>query len=940
MIYKNLFKNKQLTLELKILFCYCCIKLTDSNNFKKEKMNKSIVFKLITTCFLFTIIGICSSYSQTHSNVSVFESSLNNEINPIGLDNVEPNFSWKLKSDLRKKQQKAYQIVVWSEHTNDTCWNTGKIKSNHSIQIKYAGKPLQSGRSYKWKVRIWDNEGIVSAWSKENHFSMGLLSESDWKANWISSSDSFYSPVFEKTVSLETVPNAANIFVNCQGYFELYINGKKVSKDVLSPAVSDFKSENYYVTYNIKNYLKVGENTIHLWTGRGWYSKGLPGVIHHSPVFRLQAHLSYENTETIVVSDISWSSFNSNLRQIGSWRWNNMGGELVDDRIDMNNWKRGKTESKVIQIESPKAITKAQICRPNFISDTILAKNITQLDKDVWLVDFGKNFTGWMKMGIKNNKVGDTIDFIYSDFCDKKPVKLAKYKWDFGNKHINQRDGYISSDKENGTFCPKFNFHAFRYVIIQGLEYEPKLEDITGYMIESNLTETGKFSSSDEDLNAIHELNRFTFRCLDIGGYYVDCPHRERLGYGDGQVAIETGIYNFDLANFYKKWSINWSSAQKKDGEIPNTAPSPYDAGGGPGWGGTAVVLPWKIYKYYGDTKILSSSYDSMVKYIDFLETKTNDGILQHYGDKEWGFIGDWVAPGKGMDSKDKVGKEEKEVFNNCYKIYLYTIVLECAEVLGKTNDSKKFKTLAETLQKKIHKVYFNKEKGIYANGDQSYLAFPLLMNVPAKDEMNRVFQNLENTIKGIDNGHLNTGMLGTYFMLQYLTNKERSDLVYLMMKQKTYPGWGYMIAKGANTIWEQWNGYWSNIHSCFNSGGGWFYTGLAGIRQMENSVAFKHLLIAPQLTDLIQEQSSEFNSPYGKVAVSWKHNSDKNLQLEIEIPVNTKADVVLPFADNQIVFESGKKIGENKEVKLLSKNPKQMRLLVESGKYIFEIRK
>jgi alpha-L-rhamnosidase len=441
-------------------------------------------------------------------------------------------------------------------------------------------------------------------------------------------------------------------------------------------------------------------------------------------------------------------------------------------------------------------------------------------------------------------------------------------------------------------------------------------------------------------LNDIHELNRYTFRCLDIGGYYVDCPHRERLGYGDGQVAVETGIYNFDLGNFYKKWAFNWISSQNANGEIPNTAPSPYGAGGGPAWGGTGVVLPWKVFKYYGDTTLLSTSYPSMVRYVDFLETKSTDGILMHYGDATWGFIGDWVPPGKGMDSKEKVGKTEKEVFNNCYKLYLYKILAECASVLGKTADIQKYNNQSETLKSKIHKIYYNNDKGIYANGEQSYLLFPLLMNVVEKEQINRVFTNLENDIKITNKGHLNTGMLGTYFMLQYLTKVGRSDLVYLMMKQPTYPGWGYMISQGASTCWEQWNGYWSNIHSCFTSAGGWFYTGVTGIGQLENSVAFKHLRIVPQLTDKISEQTTRFDSPYGKVLVSWNRKKDNNLQLKIEIPVNTTADLTVPVLEGDLVYESEKQIVGNEEIKMLSKQMNQIHLRLMSGKYIFDIRK
>jgi len=913
----------------------------DEEKFNRINMNdlRKIIITSLKTLIVGCIwanAGVISSYSQNYSNVVIYETKLNHEINPIGIDTENPDFSWKLKSEKRNKNQVAYQIVVWSENTTDTCWKSGKVISDNNILVKYAGEPLKSVNGYKWKVRVWDNDGKISSWSKENHFSTGLLSEENWKADWISTPDSVYSPVFIKEFSIDRIPDLANVFVNCQGYFELYVNGEKVGNDVLSPAVSDFQTENYYLTYNIRDYLKIGENTIGLWTGRGWYSYGLPGVIHQSPVFRLQAHLSSNQGSTVIVSDTTWTTFNSNIFQIGNWRWNQMGGELVDSRISMNDWGVDKNKIKkksAIRFPKPQAITKSQICRPNIISDTILVKNISQIDKDVWLVDFGKNFTGWMKMKIKNQNPGDTIDIIYSDFCNKKPERTGRYRWDLGNNYIDQRDAYISSTSDSGIFCPKFNFHAFRYAIIQGLNYQPQARDIVGYMIESDLTEAGSFSSSDKDLNAIYELNRFTFRCLDIGGYYVDCPHRERLGYGDGQVAVETGIYNFGLANFYKKWALNWISAQKADGEIPNTAPSPYGAGGGPGWGGTGVVLPWKIFKYYGDTTLLSSSYSSMVRYVDFLETKSKDGILMHYGDETWGFIGDWVPPGKGMDSKDKVGKTEKEVFNNCYKIYLYNILAECAEVLGKPNDSEKYKKQSETLKDKIHELYYNEEKGIYANGEQSYLAFPLLMDVPVKVERDRVFTNLENDIKITNNGHLNTGMLGTYFMLQYLVEIGRSDLVYLMMKQKTYPGWGYMISQGANTCWEQWNGYWSNIHSCFTSGGGWFYAGVAGIRQTEKSVAFKEIVIKPELVGDLTWAKASYQSSYGEIRSEWE-KSGTSVQMNVTIPANTTALIYIPFSSGSVIKESGKDISGIKDFQLIGEENGRKILKVGSGTF------
>ena len=201
------------------------------------------------------------------------------------------------------------------------------------------------------------------------------------------------SPVFLKEFNTDEIPNLATVFVNCQGYYELYVNGEKVGNDVLSPAVSDFRFENYYLTYDIKNYLKAGKNTIGIWAGRGWYSAGLPGVIHKSPVFRLQAHLSSSHKSEIVISDTSWKTSNSNIKQIGNWRWNQMGGELIDTRISMREWfegKIGENWKNAIGISKPQAVTKSQICRPNVITDTIAVKEISQIDENIWLVDFGK----------------------------------------------------------------------------------------------------------------------------------------------------------------------------------------------------------------------------------------------------------------------------------------------------------------------------------------------------------------------------------------------------------------------------------------------------------------------------------------------------------------------------------------------------------------------
>ncbi|MFA5814189.1 MAG: family 78 glycoside hydrolase catalytic domain [Bacteroidales bacterium] len=475
--------------------------------------------KLISVTILFIALFFIACRVEEHSDISVYDARLNAETNPTGVDTEKPVFSWKLKSDQRNRCQSACQVVVLDESTRDTCWNSGIIISDNSVMVPYAGSPLKVVNRYLWVVRIWDQDGKASRWSGENRFSTGLMSEIDWQADWISSADSCYSPVFIKEISLEKVPGEATVFVNCLGYFELYINGVKIGNDLLSPAVSDFRYENYYLTYEIGRYLKTGKNMIGVWTGRGWYSYGLPGVKHQSPVFRLQAHLVSGKNSVIVSTDTTWQTGRSNISQVGSWRWNQMGGELIDDRISMRAWNDPNSRmdlKNAVRMAKPEAVTRSQLCRTNIISGTIPVKTITQINDNAWLIDFGKNFTGWMRMKINNQAPGDTIDFIYSDFCNKKPVRKSRYNWDFGNASIDQRDAYVCSAAQSGLFCPKFNYHAFRYVIIQGLKQEPKVADISGYMIEPDLEAGGSFTCSDPDLNAIYELNRLSCRLINL----------------------------------------------------------------------------------------------------------------------------------------------------------------------------------------------------------------------------------------------------------------------------------------------------------------------------------------------------------------------------------------------------------------------------------------
>ncbi|MCP4455216.1 MAG: hypothetical protein GY809_27460, partial [Planctomycetes bacterium] len=302
---------------------------------------------------------------------------------------------------------------------------------------------------------------------------------------------------------------------------------------------------------------------------------------------------------------------------------------------------------------------------------------------------------------------------------------------------------------------------------------------------------------------------RWTYRCLNLGGQTVDCPHRERLGYGDGQTIMDTGLFNFDAASLYAKWARNWWDEQTDDGFVPFTAPCPHSTGGGPAWGAMCVVVPWKTYLFSNDRSLLEEGYPYMKRYMDYLSAHCEDDLLQEiFPGEKWPNLGDWVPPRRGMDTTNWPDKTMRLLFNNCYRLYLLEIMQRVAGLLDHDGDEELFERDMRVAQGKIHQTFFDPKTNTYANGEQPYLVFPLKTGVTPGPLKNAVFETYVETLLDTDKGHLNTGMIGTQIMVDYLIGQDRNDLVDTFVNKTTYPGWGYMVEQGATTCWEQWNGY------------------------------------------------------------------------------------------------------------------------------------
>jgi alpha-L-rhamnosidase len=496
------------------------------------------------------------------------------------------------------------------------------------------------------------------------------------------------------------------------------------------------------------------------------------------------------------------------------------------------------------------------------------------------------------------------------------------------------RSAYIIGPAGRGTFRNRFNYSSGRWIRITGLAYQPRLEDIRGYLVHTDYRRTGTFTCSDPLLNKIYAMTLWTFENLSLGSYVVDCPQRERMGYGgDAHATTKTALNSYDLGAFYTTWSQAWRDCQGDDGNLPYTAPT-YWGGGGPAWSGFCITLPYLVYRRYGDVRILEENFETGRRWLAFLETKAENDLLVRWGGK-WDFLGDWLWPGAQGVNGDTV---ETLFFNNCYWVYNLLTAARIAEALGKPDVAGAYRSRAETVRRAVHRKFFQAEEHTYVNSFQAYLAAALLAGVPPKKHRAAVWKRLEEEILVVRKGHFHAGITGGYFLIEALLDNDRPDLIYTMATAEGYPGYADMLAKDATTWWEAWDGRNSLLHSSFLWIGTWFTEGLAGIRLDPEVAGYKRFVIKPGVygTEGLTQVSAEYESVYGTITSAWETEGE-NLRLRVTVPPNTEALVHVPVEDPSAVREGGKPAAEAKGVKRLGDEPRHAVFRVQPGRYRFE---
>ena len=890
--------------------------------------------------------------------------------NPAGIG-IKPHFSWILHSSERNQFQSAYYVLLSDDSlllnkNTVNIWDTKKVISEQSINILYDGKALEPGKEYFWKVKAWDKDGDESSWSSSSQFVTGLFERKDWSgARWIGYEEIPDSlilvpgvhpwgndvknlalrraivPLFRKEFNINGEIKSAYLFISGLGHYKANINGRKVSDDFLSPGWTDYQKTCLYNTYDITGHLIRGENAIGVIVGNGFHNNNNERyrkllIAYGMPKMIALINITYEDgTSENIVSGTDWKTTPSPVTYSSIY-----GGEDYDARLEQPVWDMAgfndQSWQNALSVKDPGGILVPEITSPVRIMESFMPEKTYKSGEDTLLYDFGQNASGIIQVNVKGQE-GQKIRLVPGELIDK-------------DKSINQRATgrpfyfeYTLKGDSTEIWQPMFTYYGFRYVQVEGATMasgsitgnKPEILELKLLHTFNSTSRAGNFSCSSELFNSINKLILYAIQS-NIQSVVTDCPHREKLGWLEQTYLMGGSIhYNFDIYNLYMKLVNDMMDSQTDEGLIPGIAPEfvLFENGflDSPEWGSAGIILPWLIYKWYGDISAMEKAWPMMLKYIGYLGSKADDHILSHG-------LGDWYDLGPGRPGVAQL--TPKELTATAIYYYDVNLMASMAAILKHTQNEQHLVKLANEIQVAFNKKFFNTVTKIYSTGSQTAMAMPLCVGLVNEDDRNGVFKNLIYIIN--ENGKaLTAGDVGFHFLVETLTQGGASELVYEMNNRDDVPGYGYQLKKGATALTESWAALESvsNNHLMLGHVMEWFYKGLCGIKQEGSSVAYKKTVINPSIVGDFTQVKGIYKSPYGIIKSEWKRNS-RVLIMNITIPVNVTARIYIPATDPDSIFESRKPLKDVKDIKFEVIENDRLILETGSGNYRFEVKR
>ncbi len=879
---------------------------------------------------------------------------------PLGLGTGRPALSWCLRSSRRGVTQRAYRILAASDPAlvNDTdadLWDSGRVESGDSQYVRYAGAAPGPRRTCHWRVQVWDDLGAVAV-SDVAVFETGLLDEAEWVAAWVAlprphdvTDDHRPAPYLRRQFPVGAGLVRARVYATAAGLYELHCNGARVGDDRFRPGWTDYHQRVQYQTYDVTGLLREGDNALGVVLGDGWYAGYLGwdeppagrrrGVWGQLPLARVQVVLDYaDGRSETVVTDGGWRGAFGPIRISDLFL-----GEIYDARRELTGWSAPGYDDggwRPVEIcDGPAGRVVAQQSPSVRVTQDLPAVAVTEPLPGSYVFDLGQNMVGWARLAVRG-PAGTIVRLRFAEMLRPDGTLYTE-----NLRAARATDTYVlRGDPHGEVWEPSFTFHGFRYVEVTGYPGVPHAGAVTGRVAHTDAPLTGAFECA-------HPLVDRLYRNIVWGqrGNFLevptDCPQRdERLGWlGDAQVFARTACYTMDLATFFTKWLDDVADAQSPQGAFPDVAPRVVnEADGAPGWGDAGVIVPWTVYQFSGDRRLLERHWPAMARWVDYVHRANPDLLWTEQRNNDFG---DWLEICEPGDAAAVTGMfshlTPAEVLATAFFAHSARLVAAAAGVLDRDADAARYGRLADDIAAAFTRAYVDDEGRIAGDTQTGYalaLRFGLLPEPLRAVCAARLAADVERR------GHLTTGFLGVAHLLPALTRAGRLDLAYRLLLSEEYPSWGYSIRHGATTIWERWDGWTpergfqspgmnSFNHYSLGSVGEWLYETVGGLAP--GAPGWHHVLVAPRPGGGLDRARTALDTPYGPVSCGWRVAGDV-VEVDVEIPANTTATVRLPAGGE--VHESGRAAATAPGVRRVALDGTDRVLDVGSGSYRFRV--